>query len=532
MRAGYRMNYFFKAGIFFFLIFAGTCVHGIENPVWVLNKDSLVYKFDSVGDVGKLINHNDEIKVEFPQEFKNRKLNFVRIYSRKDPSNFCPNEKGWDPNAIYLSVYGLNQKENKWKQWADQFGNEKFVKVSPVGKFSKNVFLACQKYIGDFPIQKMKIKARGTGDLENAIAYIEKIEFIFIKKPALHIKSEMVIKPTRLESQTVFYELDLKKGLPLKHGKSWFFETPEEYSNHLVNYINLVHRKHVDKPVKEGYWDPNPACLLVEVIDKKTGIPYPWYDSFGMEKFSEPKVATDPEYECLHDFIAIMGEVKTAGILITNVGKGDKELAQSHIHSLSVQFLPNLENTLSVERIFTPETKFIDTERGIDVAVYGGGPRYKGKFKNSVLLGAASDIRAMKINNLPREHRFEITENPTGDCYKDGLGRLHIKLPVNKKIKLIEVAVGDVDNTVMKKNKDNHFGRLGSAMINIYFRRKCPVLNQDKWQLLTWQQNVGPVSTVYASGCEARTIHDDEIIIESVKDVSYLMGYRISFSQK
>jgi len=154
----------------------------------------------------------------------------------------------------------------------------------------------------------------------------------------------------------------------------------------------------------------------------------------------------------------------------------------------------------------------------------GGGPRLGGKFPGALVLGKNFRERINKIEQLPEEYRFK-TGSQSGRGYKiNDEGELLIKLPDNKKIESVELAIGDLDITAMDYNKDGYFGRSGRAQASIY------LIKEDKQDLpLLTDNNIGMAGLVVCGGPteEYITGNNDFIKVRVENDNAFLMGYRI-----
>jgi hypothetical protein len=134
-------------------------------------------------DSGKSIRHNEEWEIEFPQQFRNRRLNYVRMHFCKDPKFLELNDRKFDENGAYLSLSYRNADKKTWHVWSDQFGSEKFATVGSKQKLNRNVFYGIQSMADGFPIDRVRIKNKGRGKTKLAVAQVHYLEFFFVEEP-------------------------------------------------------------------------------------------------------------------------------------------------------------------------------------------------------------------------------------------------------------------------------------------------------------------------------------------------------------
>lgn len=326
-------------------------------------------------------------------------------------------------------------------------------------------------------------------------------------------------KPNRRTYTTLTFESGKLQGDELAPTKRILYEIPEEYQDRGIRDIILKHRKDPGRFSGDG-WDPDGAYSRVLIKDTETGQWKGWIDpvGYGSDKFAEPRPASDPENEVLHDWRATVGEVHPGLISVENVGK--TELAVSNVHGLEVVFFPETEGVKYQQQIFSPGTEFVDLEdKHMREPRYGGGPAYGGKYPGAVALGGW---------RYGAEGKPPIDNDPTKPVYLDEQGRMHVKLEPGKKFVNLELAVGDTHPDGIQ-NKDGHTGTLGWA--KIYAGLKSP--GQEDTQYFMRNVNVPPAG-VLAGGPEQadRIVQDgEEIVIDSRSDTSYLMGYRVAYKQ-
>jgi hypothetical protein len=327
--------------------------------------------------------------------------------------------------------------------------------------------------------------------------------------------TKIIATPNKTTYSTLTYESGDPAGDELRPSKRILYRIPVEFQGRLVRDVILKHRKDPARFSGDG-WDPNGAYSRVLIRDSTTKEWKSWVDPAGnkSDKFSEPRPASNPENEVLHDWIATVGKVKPLLISVENVGRTDRAI--SNIHGIEVIFFPEGEGVSYQEQIFSAGTSFIDLDKRLNEPHYGGGPSYQGRYPNAVALGGWGHTEKNPI----------IGNDPNKQFHLDSQGRLHIKLMPGKKFVNLELAVGDT-HPDGKPNKDGHVGTLGWA--KIYAELKAGDSTGEQYFMRN--VNVPPVG-VLAGGPEQtdRVITEgDEIIIESRSDTSFLMGYRIAY---
>ncbi|MBU1105121.1 MAG: hypothetical protein KKB51_00535 [Candidatus Riflebacteria bacterium] len=485
------------------------------------------FRLEIVEDSGKTIKHNEAWEITFPQKFKNRKLNFVRLHFCKDPRFLELNDKKLDENGAYLSLSCHNAEDNSWNTWSDQFGSEKFATVGSKQKLNRNIFNAIQSLIGSFTIDRIRLKNSGRGRTELAVAQVHYLECFFLEEMPSAQTFDRTFKAEAAGANKVTFDLKNETGTPFFQGEKWSFALPPSIAGRQINYIVLKFRQSPDKIASETFQDIDPAYILVQAHDRNTGLLWPWYDRYGSEKYVEPRTVDDPETEGLHDCLSCMKDVQTDKIVLTHAGYGDRNKSAAIIHSLEVIVFPDKANTYSQELIFTELTKFAKPDAGIDLPESGGGPRFGGKYPGALMLGVRRHFRRLYLNSIPHIHRFFTSEPAVSNGYIDSLGRLVLNLPAGKKLRQVEVAAGDIDNTVLSMNKDKHFGRLGWSELYAYVRS-----GQDgKLRLIAAKANVGPEGVIAFSPDvgDLDILPGDQLIIESRLDVAFIMGLRFLF---
>lgn len=507
------------------LLFAQSNIVAVGEGQLQIMADSFKLK---INESGQAIGHSTAWEINIPSQFSKRRLNFVRMHFCKDPQYLQLNDHKMDENGAYLSLSCHNAAAGSWHQWSDQFGPEKFATVGNRHKLNRNVFNSIQSLVGEFPIDKIRLINMGRGKTELAIAHIYYLECFFLAEASSVEACSQSFKAVSQNSTTARFVFDDAVGKPFKQGEKWCLRLPQEFAGRQINYIIMRFRQPQEKIIKDESRDENPAYILVEAHDSASGWLWPWYDRYGTEKYVEPRSADDPENENLHDCLNCMGGVKADKIILTNAGYGDPVRSVAMMYSTEVVFFPDLTNTFFRELIYTTNTRFASPLQKQVLPEFGGGPRFGGKYPGAMMLGVRRPFRKIYQDGIPPAHRFVTTQPAAEDGYIDGLGRLFLNLPAGKKLRQIEVAAGDVDNTVLETNKDAHFGRLGWSELYFYIKNG----NDRKLRLLSRKVNVGPEGIIaVAPDCgDFEIMAGDQLVIESRLDVGYIMGLRLLFA--
>lgn len=285
----------------------------------------------------------------------------------------------------------------------------------------------------------------------------------------------------------------------------------------LSGYLKDVYLGHMKK---EQYWnlgagenrksyDSAGAYTRVRVLDGNDKKWKDWVDPKGYNpvKFAERRDGV--EYENLHDWFGTVGLIKPLAIELTSSGKDPQWSVVTEV-SLDVVTFPEMSEKVEIrERIYSPNTAFVDYKEGKQkLPIYGGG-KHESAYPMAVPLGGKNN----------REH-FEMTEKVANDDeYLDQSGRLHIKLPKGLKLLSLEVAIGDTWFNYKGPGKL----QLGWAKFNACLRRADG--SEDRFMN---NVNIPPqgILTGGISDGNYVTREGDEIILES-QNTSYLMGWRI-----
>lgn len=506
------------------LLIAQRSIVAVEDEQLQIMADSFKLKID---ENGQAIGHSTAWEITMPSQFRNRKLNFVRVHFCKDAQYLQLNEQKMDENGAYLSLSCHNAAAGSWHQWSDQFGPEKFATVGNRHKLNRNIFNSIQSLVGEFAIDKIRLINMGRGKTELAIAHIYYLECFFLAEASSRETCMQSFHAMSQNSTTARFVFDDAVGKLLKQGEKWCLLLPEKFAGRQINYIIMRFRQSQNKMINDGSRDQSPAYILVEAHDLASGLLWPWYDRYGTEKYVEPRSADDPENENLHDCLNCMAGVKADKIVLTNAGYGDPLQSVAMMYSAEVVFFPDFTNTSIREFIYTPGTRFASPDEKRILPEFGGGPRLGGKYPGAMMLGVRRHFRKIYQDKIPQVHRFATTQPVAEDGFIDGLGRLCFYLPTGKKLRQIEVAAGDVDNTVLETNKDAHFGRLGWSELYFYIKNG----KDRKLRLLARKVNVGPegIIAVAPDYGDYEIMIGDQLVIESRLDVGYIMGLRLLF---
>ncbi len=474
---------------------------------------------------GLTLNHGHTIEISFAKEFRHRRINYVRVHFRKDPQYLVLNSQRIDENGAYLSLLCHNSEASSWHNWSDQFGSEKFATAGGPDNLNRNIFNSIQSLVGNYPIDKIRISNHGRGNHSLAIAQVHYIECAFLKSYDDPEKIGRTFSASHMFPGRVKFSFNEENGIPMKSGEIWELQLPQTVQGKPINYIIMRFRQDAEKIAQSMTRDPDPAYILVQALEKDSNLLWPWYDRYGTEKYVEPRTPDDPENENLHDCQSSMPGVQAKALIIENIGYGDPEKSIALLHSVEISFMADGSGANFKEMIFTPGTSFSHPEKGLILPVFAGGPRFGGKYPDSLMIGARRGFRQIYQNKTPFKHFFATTEPDPKDGFIDSLGRLHLFLPVGKKLRQIEISAGDVDNTVLEKNKDNHFGRLGWAELYCYIKSGF----DGKMRLISEKVNVGPEGIIAISPDtgDVPIRPGDELVIESRLDVCFIMGIRL-----
>lgn len=331
-------------------------------------------------------------------------------------------------------------------------------------------------------------------------------------------------KPTSRSSTTVRFELDDYKGEEIKPGERWLFQVPEDLRGGKIRTVILAHRKaekYASSYDDKGH-DHQGAYNLVSAREVGTDKWLTWRDQHGSKKFAEKRGSGDPEHENLHDWLNAVGYKSIDLLSVTNVGKGEKAVA--NVHLVELEFFPPGETSAYQEEIFTPGTSFIDPENGIKMPKYGGG-------KHTRVPKDVLDKKGLYPDSVEIETWGGASRKVSKTAYVKN-GDLHIKLPPGKKLGAFEISVGD---TQWKKGVPaseqmykGHVGRRGWAKLYASINNTKTGEHGEDFMV---NVNVPPAGVLSGSTVEADYITKpgDEIVVRSEDHESWVMGYRVQF---
>lgn len=318
---------------------------------------------------------------------------------------------------------------------------------------------------------------------------------------------------------TINYELGEYQGRELLPEHRVGFIIPKEFRNRLVRDVTLRHRKdhkHA-KDIGTDRYDPHGAYSLVELHDQSSNKWMSWSDPKGYSpiKFAEPRSASDPENEVLHDWIATVGKIQPDAVRITNVGK-NPEYSVSQIHGLEVVFFPELKNVNYQEKIYSAGTSFIDLKNGEHLPTYGGGSHTEGIYKGALALNQSGSAL------------YELGKDPGANAKLEH-NRLIVKLQANQNLAQVEVALGDTEHLDHVNPKTNRKTRLGYSKLWVGIKKKNS--NNINWFLKN--ANIPPQGVISgAPKLRDNLIEEgDELVIEARDDTAYLMGWRLAYQK-
>ena len=313
------------------------------------------------------------------------------------------------------------------------------------------------------------------------------------------------------------YLISANEGQELRPDHRLLFKIPEEFKKRTVRDVILRHRKSLKYKIgigSDGY-DPNGAYSRVELHDTDKSEWIGWRDPAGhqADKFAEPRGAGDPEEEVLHDWIATVGPVSADAIRVTNVGQ-NPELSVSNIHGLEVVFYPESESISFKERIYTEGTKFANLEKNDFLPKYGAGSFNEGKYVGAIALNRSAPAL------------FELGKDPGPEARIEN-GRLIIKLESGRELLNVEVAIGDTEHLNYINPKTHRNTRLGWAKLWVGIKRAGT--GNTEWFIKN--ANIPPQGVISGGPhLERAKIEDeDELVLESRADASYVMGWRLGY---
>jgi hypothetical protein len=356
-----------------------------------------------------------------------------------------------------------------------------------------------------------------------------KFEFPFFKKDeakkdgvVLEFKDDPMVdaildKPEIVSHTNIRFDVANYEGRELEPGHKLVFLISQQFKGRIVKDVILRHRKgeKYRKDMGPDHRDPYGAYSLVELHDLESDQWVGWRDPKGYDpvKFAEPRSASDPENEVLHDWIATVGKVTPDAVKITNVGLHPK-WSTSQIHGLEVVFFPELEDVSYENRIYSEGTKFIDLEKNELLPSYGGGSNTEGVYRGALVL------------NSYRATLYETRTDP-GPGAELEHSRLKIKLKPDQSLAQVEVAVGDTEHLKEISPKTGRKTRLGYSKLWVGLKRAKT--GETEW--FVKNANIAPQCIISgAPGLKDNNVENgDELIIEARDDAAYIMGWRVAY---
>ncbi len=467
-----------------------------------------------------------------PPDLRGRVLQFVVVNYRRDADGAKA------PAWIGVRLQPESDRSETHRgvgpiTWTDQFGPRKFVPVAPPNRPKQSTFLGCNDLLGNRPLAGAFIDNRAD-EGSSATMRVHRVDLVFLARGnrVAPERTATFAGAEQLNTLCWRHRLDTRVGRPLAPGESCEFVMPESGAFPYIAYIVLKHRKDPllwpEGAADTAARDPNPAYMLVEVRDARTGLWRRWADRYGVAKYSEVRAPENPEDETLHNGLRTFGRVAADRVRVTNVGTGDPRLAVARVHELQVTFYPDVASACRREQIFTPETAFNAPERGVLIPLIGGGPRLEGRFPGAVPLGPGWRARLAAIGTLPASHTFPVTEEPPFPCRRDGLGRFVIPLPERGRLLMTEFAIGDLDVTTLQPNKDGFFGRAGRAELTVWLRNRAV---PGRCFPAIVRNNIGMAGLIAigAPPGAGPLQAGDELVAAVTGDVAFLMGYRVTW---
>ena len=326
--------------------------------------------------------------------------------------------------------------------------------------------------------------------------------------------------PKILSDTRVNYSFPELEGRELKPGHNIKFVVPNEFKNRIVRDVILRHRKDPKYSVDIGLnrHDPNGAYSRVELFDYKNNKWVGWKDpkGYSSDKFAESRSSSDPEEEVLHDWLATVGPIEISNIRVTNVGM-NKEYSVSQIHGLEVVFFPEIEDVVCQEKIYCSGTEFIDIKNNKLLPDYGGGSTTEGIYKGAIAL------------NQSKPALYELGKDP-GPNAKVENGKMFIHLNSGQKLIQVEVAIGDTEHLDYINPKTNRKTRLGYAKLRVGIKRA----KSGNIEWFIENANIPPQGVIAGGPHLENSMIEvgDELVLESQKDTSYLMGWKLSYKSE
>ena len=321
--------------------------------------------------------------------------------------------------------------------------------------------------------------------------------------------SLVVENPTSKTSVSIKFEYEHEAGFELTPGKRILLHVPAEYRTRIIRDVVLKHRKSHSRFMGRG-WDPEGAYSRVLIREPRKNEWVGWVDPSGYnsDKFAEPRPATDPETEVLHDWVATVGKLNSELVSVENVGNGPNAVV--NFHSIELVFFPELNALNFKEEIFSEGTQFIDLAKGVNLPSFGGGPNRDGKYPG-----------ALELNKYDLPGKIQNRESLV-----NARGELVVPLENGKRLLSVELAVGDTHPDGIR-NKDGHIGTLGWAKIDMDIVKGGVVVDT-----LTRGANVPPAGVLFGgpTSMGGLKINGESLVITAKGDIAYVMGYRLAYA--
>lgn len=330
--------------------------------------------------------------------------------------------------------------------------------------------------------------------------------------------AEIITDPEILSYTNIKFDLPESEGKELIPGKRLVFVVPDQFKERIIRDVILRHRKGEKYRIDistDGY-DPHGAYSKVEIFNTETGHWDGWADPKGYNpiKFAEPRPASDPENEVLHDWVAMVGKIKPEAIRVTNTG-AHETYSTSQIHGIEVVFFTEIDskNITETEKIYCEGTEFIDLKEEKLLPRYGGGSHTEGVYEGAMALNHSGSAL------------YELGTDPGPGVEKDS-NQLRIKLTPGEELIQVEVAVGDTEKLSHISPKTKRHTRLGYAKLWVGIKRGETGLTE--WFIQN--ANIPPQGVISgAPHLEANLIKEgDELVIESRQDAAYVMGWKVA----
>jgi hypothetical protein len=411
-------------------------------------------------------------------------------------------------------------------------------------------------------IEEIILQTKGAGQDKLLIGFAKelkmekKLNTVIIKRGADNINSISLtynFEPTG--------NMKGKGGLRLNPGDVVYVSIPPEFSLRPMIFLILHHRVDPSEistktfiTAKGRIYNQNPGLTSVQIYSGNEKNHWRYWGGMSSGpyggKLAEPRNIF-PEEEGLYEWI------ENGHISVYNPSeKSNKPLFASgmrivstgdipiYLHKLVLKIAP-LPAGSSEEVVFSSNTNLGDSLTAKD-RKYGGGWAYKGLYPGALPIFNAFNNKAQAplskeeeevgnkalIGKDPRKtnpfvYQKEIDEGikklPSNWRYQ--AGDLIVEPTPGKNITSLEIMLGD-SWPDSKPNQDGGIGTSGSAKLDVILKRK----NGEEIYFLKGE-NVPPQGVLYAGppGLKFNIKPEDQIIIRSKKDISYIMAIRINY---